>query len=78
MARIKIEDLPLLEELGTQEMRGIFGGNSIDNPIEGIIGAFNFLSHPLYRVSYNEKDDDYMPPVAEEDPIELQDEEQIL
>lgn len=33
MARIKIEDLPLLEELSQEEMADIFGGFS-DNPQE--------------------------------------------
>jgi hypothetical protein len=31
MARIKIEDLPLLEELTAQEMQGIVGGDCSGN-----------------------------------------------
>ena len=46
MARIKIEELPVIEEIGDQEMKGIFGGVTAvgTKKRRGRFGARNVVS----------------------------------
>ena len=43
MARIKIEELPVIEDIDTQETKGIFGGGAVveDKPAEFTPFSFN-------------------------------------
>ena len=52
MARIKIEDLPILEDLSAKELKGIFGGFHPFNPLNPTFHA--------RKTTHSDKSDDGM------------------